>query len=175
MEEYAARHGSIPLTPLTTTFGNAGVLGETASAKYQDIRRSEAQENENDEPQWPLPDNIHDDVTTGSLATQKVNTFNLAATQLDNTANMPPKITLKLKSATTKALEGREASEKAGKAMKHKFSTAENIHRDMLEVITEGPERLITPNGGHEFQKNLHAELRMGKSPFPPPPPPFSI
>ena len=35
---------------------------------------------------------------------------------------MPPKITFKLKSATTKAREAQEVSEKAEKTVKHKFN-----------------------------------------------------
>ena len=175
VEEYAARHGDIPLTRLTTIpLGNARVLGEAASAKYEGIHRS--QDDENDEPQWASPDVKRDDVIPRSLPAQysTTSTSTTALSQDNSTANMPPKITFELKSATTKAREAREASEKADKAMKHKFPTAEMIQRNKPEVMTERPDRPATPNGGEQYQENLHVEPRMGKSPSSLPPP-FSI
>lgn len=164
LEEYAARHGDIPLTTLITVpLGNARVLGEAASAKYKGIHRSE--NDENDEPQWAKPDNDDDvvqDTTFTSGPAQNSAIFTTAAIHDNTTSNMSPKITFKLKSATTKA---REAQEAANKAMKNKFPTVGEIRRDMPDAMTEWPDSPATPKGGDEYQENFCAELRIGKLP----------
>lgn len=166
LQQYAARHGDIPLTttPLTTIpLGNAHVLGDSASTKYEGILRSE--DDENDEPQWAISDSQHNDGISSTIfvpaPSQNANIFNLAPSQNNTTANMPPKVTIKLKSTTTEAYEAQEA---ANKAMKHKLPTAHEIRRDMPPPMTGWPDRPATQNGGDEYQETLHAKPRMGKS-----------
>ena len=168
VQAYAARHGDIPLTPLTAIpLGKARVLGEAVSGKYEGICRSENGENdENDEPQRGYPKIKRDGIPRSLPAQNSItSTSTLALSQDNSTANMPPKITFKLESTTTEAHEEREASEKAEKSMKRKRLTAEEIQRDMSEAMTDWPDRPATPNGGDEYQENLYAEPRMCKSP----------